>query len=224
MLRERSFRDGVECSLKIETEVVGLSCLDKVVVPFRLPIVYSRSPILSEVCNYTMMLRNYEFTVDKLYFRVARASVSILPDISQFYQGVPVIDRIKNKAAEFVEPFLLEIMLEFITRLAAFVFDVKRLGKDEACALANTSGNMGIRGGISVDIVEHLSVWTLYADSLLPSLAPFLDITLGKSFGGALKLGYDMLGISAGCLVGEDDVAELGMQQPWFTLDARRMS
>ena len=165
------------------------------------------------------MFRNYEFTVDKLYFRVARASVSILPDISQFYQGMPVIDRIENEVAEFIEPFLLEIMLEFIARLAAFVFDVKRLGKDEACALANTSGNMGIRGGISVDIVEHLSVWTLYADGLLPSLAPFLDITFGKSFGGALKLGYDMLGISAGCLVGEDDVAELGMQQPWFTLD-----
>ena len=165
------------------------------------------------------MFRNHEFTVDKLYFRVAGTSVSILPDISQFYQGMPVIDRIKNEAAEFVEPFLVEIMLEFITRLAAFVFDVERLGKDEACALADTSGNMGIRGGISVDIVEHLSVWTLYADSLLPSLAPFLDITLGKSFGGALKLGYDILGISTGCLVGEDDVSELGMQQPWLTLD-----
>ena len=132
---------------------------------------------------------------------------------------MPVIDRIKNEAAEFVEPFLLEIMLEFITRLAAFVFDVKRLGKDEACALANTSGNMGIRGGIFVDIVEHLSVWILYADSLLPSLAPFLDITLGKSFGGALKLGYDMLGISSDCLVGKDDVTELGMQQLWLALD-----
>ena len=35
-----------------------------------------------------MMFRNYEFTVDKLYFRVARASVSILPDISQFYQDI----------------------------------------------------------------------------------------------------------------------------------------
>lgn len=119
------------------------------------------------------MFRNHEFTVDKLYFRVARASVSILPDISQFYQGMPVIDRIKNEAAEFIEPFLVEIMLEFIARLAAFVFDVKRLGKDEACALANTSGNMGIRGGVSIDVVEHLPVWTLYADSLLPSLAPF---------------------------------------------------
>ena len=165
------------------------------------------------------MFRNHEFTVDKLYFRVTRATVSILPDVSQFYQGMPIIDRIKNEAAEFVEPFLVEIMLELITRLAAFVFDVKRLGKDEACALADTSGNVGIRSGISVDIVEHLSIGTLYADSLLPCLAPFLDIALGKSFGSALKLGYDMLGISAGCLVGEDDVTELGMQQLWLALD-----
>ena len=110
-------------------------------------------------------------------------------------------------------------MLELITRLAAFVFDVKRLGKDEACALADASGNVGIRSGISVDIIEHLSVRTLYADSLLPGLAPFLNITLGKSFGSSLKLGYDMLGISAGCLVGEDDVTELGVQQLWLALD-----
>ena len=165
------------------------------------------------------MFWNHEFAVDKLYFRVARASVSILPDISQFYQGMPVIDRIKNEAAEFVEPFLVEIMLELIVRLAAFIFDIERLGKDESCALANTSGNVGIRSGISVDVIEHLSVRTFYADSLLPSFAPFLDITLGKSFGSALKLGYDMLGISSDCLVGKDDVAELGMQQLWFALD-----
>ena len=65
---------------------------------------------------------------------------------------------------------------------------------------------MGIYFGVSIDVVEHLTVRAFHADGELPRTSPLLYVALGECFGGTLQFGNDALHLSAVVLAYQFDV------------------
>ena len=143
-------------------------------------------PVLSEIGDHSSVFRNDVLARYESHVVIAAHAVAVLHDVAEFDERVPPIDRIERKAAELLEPGLVEVVQRLVALITCGVHELERFCHDKTLTLANAAGEVPVGIRVAVDVVESLPVGVINVDGELPRLAPVGDVLTGECVGGLL--------------------------------------
>ena len=193
------------CGFEIESEVVGLPCLDERVIVSGVVVVDAGGPVLSEIGNDAVIFWDDVLARDELDAAVCWASVAVGGDVWKLYERMAPVAALEHESAELLEPGLVEIVLRILVLIALSIDELEGPGHDEADSLLYATGEMRVDLDIAIDVIEPLSRGRVDIDSHLPGLPPVGDVLACEGVGGALQ-GEECRACSCVSL-GEIDVA-----------------
>ena len=144
---------------------------------------------------------------------VADASVPVGCDVSQFDERVAPVYGVEGVLEQLLEPGLVEVVQGILVLVPRGVHQLERAAHDETLALLDAAREVEVHQGVTIDVVESLSVGTVHADGHLPCRSPVLHVLACKRVGGSLEVDDHLLHPFAVAL-GEPEISERRVQQP----------
>ena len=103
-------------------------------------------------------------------------------NVSEFDEGVSVVDGLQNEFAEVFEPLLVKDFCCFGVLCSVSVVESERACHDEVGSLCDASSEVCVSHGVSVDVEESCSVGVFGVDGLLPCSSPSSDVGSCEAF------------------------------------------
>lgn len=109
-------------------------------------------------------------------------SVVVGCDVSEFDEGMSVVDGLQDEFAEVFEPLLVKDFCCFGVLCSVSVVESERACHDEVGSLCDASCEVCVSHGVAVDVEESCSVWVFSVDGLLPCCSPSSDVGSCEAF------------------------------------------
>ena len=103
-------------------------------------------------------------------------------DVSEFDEGMSVVDGLQDEFAEVFEPLLVKDFCCFGVLCSVSVVESERACHDEVGSLCDASSEVCVSHGVSVDVEESCSVGVFGVDGLLPCCSPSSDVGSCETF------------------------------------------